>query len=154
VDQQEHLGEDLASLVHSPVPAANNGVVVLAEALGIYGLTVMVDHGLGVFSMYSHLSQMDVKVGEEVKKGTVLGKTGTTGLAAGDHLHFSLTLQGEFVDPLEWWDPRWLKSQVEGQLKTAAAAPEKAPAPAAKPGKDKGKSKAKTKARKAKRPPP
>jgi murein DD-endopeptidase MepM/ murein hydrolase activator NlpD len=135
VDNQEHLGEDLASLLQSPVPAANNGVVVLAEPLGIYGETVVVDHGLGVFSMYSHLSQINVKAGDEVKKGAVVGKTGTTGLAGGDHLHFSMVLQGEFVDPLEWWDPHWLKDQLEGQWKKAAAlaAPvkaEAAPAPA------------------------
>ncbi|MEW6388107.1 MAG: M23 family metallopeptidase [Thermodesulfobacteriota bacterium] len=115
VDHQVHQGEDLASLEHSPVPAANNGVVVLAEPLGIYGQTVIVDHGLGVFSMYSHLSRMAVKTGDEVKKGAVLGNTGTTGLAGGDHLHFSMIIQGAFVDPVEWWDPHWLKDQVEKQ---------------------------------------
>jgi murein DD-endopeptidase MepM/ murein hydrolase activator NlpD len=140
VDHQVHLGEDLASLVHSPVPAANNGVVVLAEPLGIYGETVVVDHGLGVFSQYSHLSQMDVKVGEEVKKGAIVGRTGTTGLAGGDHLHFSMLLQGEFVDPLEWWDPRWVKTQLEGQWKQAGTpSPAKAAAAPAKSGKRKGK---------------
>jgi murein DD-endopeptidase MepM/ murein hydrolase activator NlpD len=114
VDQQTHLGEDLASLVNSPVYAGNRGAVVLAEPLGIYGQTVILDHGLGVFSSYSHLSQIDVKVGDKVDKGAVLGRTGTTGLAVGDHLHFAINLQGEFVDPLEWWDPHWLKDQVEG----------------------------------------
>ena len=124
VDQQTHLGEDLASLVNSPVYAGNNGVVVYAEALGIYGHTVILDHGLGVFSSYSHMSKIDAKVGDKVEKGAVLGQTGTTGLAAGDHLHFAINLQGEFVDPLEWWDPHWLKDQVEGvwaQAGTAAA---------------------------------
>jgi murein DD-endopeptidase MepM/ murein hydrolase activator NlpD len=80
-------------------------VVVYADALGIYGNTVMLDHGLGVFSSYSHMSKIGVKVGDKVQKGAVLGQTGTTGLAAGDHLHFAINLQGEFVDPLEWWDP-------------------------------------------------
>jgi murein DD-endopeptidase MepM/ murein hydrolase activator NlpD len=122
VDEQIHMGEDLASLVNSPVPAGNNGTVVLAEPLGIYGLTVMLDHGLGVFSSYSHMSQIDVKVGDKVNKGAVVGKTGTTGLAGGDHLHFAISLQGEFVDPLEWWDPHWLKDQVE-QVWAAAGAP-------------------------------
>jgi murein DD-endopeptidase MepM/ murein hydrolase activator NlpD len=150
VDQQVHLGEDLASLVHSPVPAANNGVVVLAGPLGIYGETVLVDHGLGVFSQYSHLSQIDVKVGDEVKKGAILGKTGITGLAGGDHLHFSMLIQGEFVDPVEWWDPRWVKTQVEGQWKQAGAHSPAAKAAAA-PGKA-GKSKGKARSRKHKRP--
>ena len=122
VDQQTHLGEDLASLMNSPVYAGNNGVVVYAEPLGIYGQTVILDHGLGVFSSYSHLSQIDVKVGDKVDKGAVLGRTGTTGLAAGDHLHFAINLQGEFVDPLEWWDPHWLKDQVEGVWAGSATA--------------------------------
>lgn len=142
VDFQEHLGEDLASLVHSPVPATNNGVVVLAETLGIYGETVILDHGMGVFSMYSHLSQIEVKEGAEVKKGAILGKTGITGLAGGDHLHFSIIIHGEFVNPLEWWDARWVKAQVEGQWKQAGA-------PAAKAGK--GKAKAKSRKRKRSR---
>jgi len=150
VDHQEHLGVDLASLVHSPVPAGNNGVVVLAEPLGIYGETVVLDHGLGVFSMYSHLSQIDVKAGDEVKKGAVLGKTGVTGLAGGDHLHFSMLLNGEFVDPLEWWDARWVKAEVEGQWQQASASPAKA---AAKAKAGKGKAKGKAKPRKHKRPP-
>jgi murein DD-endopeptidase MepM/ murein hydrolase activator NlpD len=146
VDQQTHLGEDLASLVASPVYAGNNGVVAYAEPLGIYGKTVILDHGMGVFSSYSHLSQIDVKVGDKLEKGAVLGRTGTTGLAAGDHLHFAINLQGEFVDPLEWWDPHWLKDQVEGVwagTATAAAAGD-----AAKPAQEKKKTK---KARKGKK---
>ncbi len=133
VDQEVHVGVDLASVVHSPVPAANRGVVVMAEPLGIYGNTVIIDHGLGVFSMYSHLSQIAVKVGDPVEKGTVLGQTGATGLAGGDHLHFGVALQGEFVDPIEWWDGHWLKDQVDGVwLKTASpAAPETVPVAAA-----------------------
>jgi murein DD-endopeptidase MepM/ murein hydrolase activator NlpD len=142
VDQQVHLGEDLANLEHTPVPAANRGLVVLAEPLGIYGQTVILDHGLGVFSQYSHLSRMDVKAGDRVEKGQVLGRTGATGLAGGDHLHFSMLLQGEYVDPLEWWDPHWLKDQVEGQMAQAGAGQAEparaAPAPQ-KPGKAKGK---------------
>lgn len=113
VDEQVHQGEDLASLIHSPVPAANHGVVVLAEPLGIYGQTVILDHGMGVFSMYSHLSQIDVKAGEQVEKGKTLGLTGTTGLAGGDHLHFSVMIHGDFVNPVEWWDAHWVKDQVE-----------------------------------------
>jgi murein DD-endopeptidase MepM/ murein hydrolase activator NlpD len=139
VDQQTHLGEDLASLVNSPVYAGNNGVVVYAESLGIYGQTVILDHGLGVFSSYSHLSKIDAKVGDRVEKGAVLGHTGTTGLAVGDHLHFAINLQGEFVDPLEWWDPHWLKDQVEGVWAQAGAAAAGAASPEAKPAKDKKK---------------
>ncbi|MEJ2069192.1 MAG: M23 family metallopeptidase [Syntrophobacterales bacterium] len=113
VDEQVHQGEDLASLIHSPVPAANNGMVVLAEPMGIYGNTVILDHGMGVFSMYSHLSKIDVKTGERVEKGKTVGLTGTTGLAGGDHLHFSVIIHGDFVNPVEWWDAHWLRDQVE-----------------------------------------
>ena len=150
VDQQTHLGEDLASLVNSPVYAGNRGAVVLAEPLGIYGQTVILDHGLGVFSSYSHLSKIDAKVGDRVEKGAVLGRTGTTGLAVGDHLHFAINLQGEFVDPLEWWDPHWLKDQVEGVWAQAGAAA--ATSDESKPAKGKKKTaKAKGKAAKGKK---
>ena len=153
VDQQTHLGEDLASLVNSPVYAGNNGVVVYAEPLGIYGQTVILDHGLGVFSSYSHLSKIDVKVGDKVEKGAVLGHTGTTGLAVGDHLHFAINLQGEFVDPLEWWDPHWLKDQVEGVWAGAATAAAAAASGESKPAKGlKKTTKAKGKAAKGKKP--
>jgi murein DD-endopeptidase MepM/ murein hydrolase activator NlpD len=143
VDQQTHLGEDLASLINSPVYAGNNGVVVYAEPLGIYGDTVILDHGLGVFSSYSHLHKIDVKMGDKVQKGTVLGQTGVTGLAFGDHLHFAINLQGEFVDPLEWWDPHWIKDQVE-KVWVQAGAPvtQAAAAESGEPKKAKGKKKA------------
>jgi len=123
VDEQIHQGEDLASLVNSPVPASNNGVVALAEPLGIYGNTVILDHGAGVFSMYSHLSRVDVKTGERVEKGKVLGLTGATGLAGGDHLHYSVMIHGDYVDPVEWWDPHWFRDQVEKVWAQAAPPP-------------------------------
>jgi murein DD-endopeptidase MepM/ murein hydrolase activator NlpD len=142
VDRQVHLGEDLANLEHTPVPAANRGLVVLAEPLGIYGQTVILDHGLGVFSQYSHLSQMDVKAGDQVEKGQILGKTGATGLAGGDHLHFSMLLQGEYVDPREWWDPHWHKDQLEGQMLAGAARGEPVKAAVGSPKPAKGKKRA------------
>jgi murein DD-endopeptidase MepM/ murein hydrolase activator NlpD len=131
IDEQIHQGEDLASLVNSPVPAAHNGVVAMAEPMGIYGNTVILDHGMGVFSMYSHLSRMDVKAGERVEKGKTVGLTGTTGLAGGDHLHYSVMVHGDFVDPLEWWDPHWAKDQVDKVWAQAAAPAADAAAPAA-----------------------
>jgi len=148
VDHETHLGVDLASVVHSPVKASNNGVVVYAEPLGIYGNTVILDHGLGVFSSYSHMSHIDVKVGDKVEKGAVLGVTGTTGLAAGDHLHFAINLQGEFVQPREWWDPHWLRDQVErvwAQAAAPAAAPKEAKKAKGKKRSHKAKSKGKSK---------
>jgi len=119
IDQQDHLGVDLASLAHSPVPAANSGVVVYTGVLGIYGQTVILDHGFGVFSMYSHLSRIAVRTGERVAKEGILGNTGSTGLAGGDHLHFSIMIHATFVDPIEWWDPHWLQDNVLLKLESA-----------------------------------
>ncbi|MFQ5929382.1 MAG: M23 family metallopeptidase, partial [Acidobacteriota bacterium] len=116
VDQQTHLGFDLASLAHSPVECANDGIVVFAGYLGIYGNSVLVDHGLGLLSLYGHLSSIEVQKGRWVKRGEILGRTGQTGLAAGDHLHFSLILQGVQVNPLEWWDQRWVREHVLAKL--------------------------------------
>jgi murein DD-endopeptidase MepM/ murein hydrolase activator NlpD len=113
VDHQVHLGVDLASLAQSPVPAANSGKIAFAGPLGIYGNSVLIDHGCGLFSMYSHLSQITTEAKKEVKKGETIGRTGTTGLAGGDHLHFSILVHGVFVNPIEWWDEHWIKDNVE-----------------------------------------
>lgn len=112
VDQQVHLGIDLASTRKAEVKAANSGVIVYADYLGIYGEMVIIDHGLGVFSLYSHLSQINVAVGDAVTKETVIALTGTSGMAGGDHLHFSVLVNGVFVDPLEWWDKHWLNLNI------------------------------------------
>jgi murein DD-endopeptidase MepM/ murein hydrolase activator NlpD len=116
IDEQTHTGLDLASLAHADVPAANSGVVVFADFLGIYGKLVVVDHGMGLMSLYSHLSGIGVKVGDEVHKGQVLGRTGTTGLAAGDHLHFGMLVHGIEVQPLEWLDPKWIRDNVTKRM--------------------------------------
>jgi murein DD-endopeptidase MepM/ murein hydrolase activator NlpD len=112
VDQQTHLGFDLASVAHGAVESANDGIVVYADYLGIYGNTVLVDHGLGLISLYGHLSSIEVQEGQGITKGAILGRTGQTGLAAGDHLHFSMMLQGVQVNPLEWWDERWVDQHI------------------------------------------
>jgi len=117
IDKQVHLGIDLASVRRADVEAANGGIVVFAEYLGIYGQMVILDHGTGVFSLYSHMSQIIVKIGDQVEKGATLGKTGNTGMAGGDHLHFSILVNGIFVDPLEWWDRSWLELNILNYLK-------------------------------------
>jgi murein DD-endopeptidase MepM/ murein hydrolase activator NlpD len=109
IDEQTHLGVDIASVQQAKVGAANRGLVVFAEYLGIYGNTVILDHGQGIFSLYSHLSQIEVPLGTMVEKSSVVGLTGITGMAGGDHLHFSMLVNGIFVDPVEWWDEEWLK---------------------------------------------
>ena len=118
VDDQVHLGVDLASLFQSPVPAANSGEVVFSDNLGIYGRTVLIDHGFGLFSMYSHLSHIDVTIGQTLSKGDIIGRTGTTGLAGGDHLHFSMLIHNTFVNPIEWWDMAWIKNNIATKIKT------------------------------------
>ena len=116
IDRQTHLGIDLASLANSPVPAANSGMVVFSDHLGIYGRTIIIDHGFGLFSMYSHLSQLAVNKDDKVKNDTVIGRTGRSGLAGGDHLHFSMLVNGTFVNPIEWWDGHWIRDNVTDKL--------------------------------------
>ena len=116
IDHQTHLGYDLASLRLSPVPAANDGRIAFAGNLGIYGDTVIIDHGLGVFSLYGHLSSLHVAEGDSVKRGDPVGRTGESGLAGGDHLHFSIMLWGIHVDPVEWWDPKWIEDHLTAKL--------------------------------------
>jgi murein DD-endopeptidase MepM/ murein hydrolase activator NlpD len=116
IDHQTHLGFDLASLKGAPVPAAAAGRVVFVGSLGIYGTTVILDHGLGLFTLYGHLSSTNVANGATVARGDVIGKTGETGLAGGDHLHFSVMVHGIHVDPVEWWDPHWIQDHVEARL--------------------------------------
>jgi len=117
IDEQTHMGLDLASLSHADIPAANNGIVVFTDSLGIYGNVVVVDHGQGLMSLYSHLSNIGVSVGDVVQKGQILGQTGTTGLAVGDHLHFGILMQGLEVQPLEWLDPKWVRDNITGRMK-------------------------------------
>jgi len=119
IDRQVHLGFDLASVQQAPVLAANAGVVVHADYLGIYGNCVIVDHGLGVQSLYAHLSTIGVKPSDTVTKGQQLGRTGATGLAGGDHLHFTVLLQGTPVNPVEWWDPHWMQDRVFRKISEA-----------------------------------
>ena len=117
VDQQVHLGFDLAVTAHTPVVAANDGKVVWAAPLGIYGNCIVLDHGYTLQSIYGHLSEIDVKAGDMVKRGQVMGKSGSTGLAGGDHLHFSMQVGGVQVNPVEWWDEHWIKDHIWNRLK-------------------------------------
>lgn len=117
IDRQYHMGIDLASTPKAVAPAANDGVVVFAGNLGVYGQTVVVDHGLGLQTLYGHLSQMDVKEGDAVTKGKPIGRTGSTGMAFGDHLHFGVVLSGLEVIPIEWWDAKWLEDNVTQKLR-------------------------------------
>lgn len=117
IGEQTHMGIDLATRPKDDVPAANDGRVVFAGPLGIYGQTIIVDHGIGLQSLYGHLSAMEVKPGDAVKKGQPVGKTGSTGMAFGDHLHFGMLVSGREVIPIEWWDANWVNDNITSKMK-------------------------------------
>ena len=112
IDQQVHLGYDLAVTQHVGVEASNDGKVVYAAPLGIYGNCIVVDHGYGLQTIYRHLSRIDVREGDTVKQGQVMGLSGQTGMAGGDHIHFAMQLDGVQIDPKEWWDAHWIKDHI------------------------------------------
>lgn len=116
VDEQVHLGFDLSVVQRNPVVAANDGSVVWADRLGIYGNCIVVDHGFGLQSIYGHLSSIGVKIGDAVKKGQELGRSGATGLAGGDHLHFSMQVDGTQINPVEWWDEHWIHDRILSRI--------------------------------------
>lgn len=116
IDRQTHLGFDLAVTKQAPIPAANSGTIAFAGFLGIYGNAVVIDHGFGLQSIYGHLSSISVKEGQQIARGDIIGKTGETGLAGGDHLHFCTLLQGLPVNPVEWWDGHWIKDRIANKL--------------------------------------
>jgi murein DD-endopeptidase MepM/ murein hydrolase activator NlpD len=133
VDRQDHLGYDLATTSQAPVAASNDGRVVSAEFFGIYGNAVVIDHGYGLLSLYGHLSSFAVKPGDMVKRGQIIGQSGATGLAGGDHLHYSMILHDTQVDAREWWDPHWLEDRLFSKLREFGSQAEASPAPTAAP---------------------
>ncbi|HKK70342.1 MAG TPA: M23 family metallopeptidase [Candidatus Krumholzibacteria bacterium] len=120
LDTQVHQGYDLASTARAPIPAANTGTVVHAGPLTLYGETVVLDHGQGLLTLYGHCSSLDVEIGEQVEKGKIIARTGATGLAGGDHLHFEVVVGGQPVTPLQWWDTAWIRDHIEAPLQEAA----------------------------------
>jgi murein DD-endopeptidase MepM/ murein hydrolase activator NlpD len=119
VDRQTHLGFDLASYAGTAILAGQRGRVLFADMLGIYGNTVIIDHGMGVQSLYAHLSSLGVQVGDMVEKAQEIGRSGMTGLAGGDHLHFTMLVAGRMVNPIEWWDPKWIEDRIMRKLREA-----------------------------------
>ena len=116
ISEATHFGYDLASTAGAAIQASNSGVVIFADDIGIYGNSVIIDHGMDLFSLYAHLSSIGVSAGDRVEKNDTLGLTGATGLAGGDHLHFAILLGGTYVEPLEWWDPSWVKTHIDAHL--------------------------------------
>jgi len=118
VDRQTHLGLDLASTSRAPVPAPNAGRVVFAGWMSLYGNTVIIDHGYGLLSLCSHLSSIEAAEGESVERGQIIGRSGTTGLAGGDHLHLEIFVHGQSVDPLQWLDGKWIDEKIMSKIGT------------------------------------
>jgi murein DD-endopeptidase MepM/ murein hydrolase activator NlpD len=116
LDTAYHLGYDLSVTKHYPVEAANSGTVAFTGDLGLYGNAVILDHGLGLYTLYGHLSEIDVKAGDAVGNKQVIGKTGETGFAGGDHLHYGVYLDGVAILPVEWWDAKWIADNIEPKL--------------------------------------
>jgi murein DD-endopeptidase MepM/ murein hydrolase activator NlpD len=116
VSEAIHFGYDLASTAGAPIEAANRGRVLFAGELGIYGNCVLLDHGLGLVSLYAHLSQISVAEGDLVEKNQQLGRSGATGLAGGDHLHYAMLVGDAYVNPTEWWDAKWVEEKVMSRL--------------------------------------
>ena len=112
IDHQVHLGYDLAVTQHVGVEASNDGRVIWAAPLGIYGNCIVIDHGYGLQTIYGHLSRIDVHEGDVVKRGQVMGLSGMTGMAGGDHVHFAMQLDGVQIDPKEWWDAHWIQDHI------------------------------------------
>lgn len=107
-----HLGLDMANFKNAPVSSSNAGKIVFSGLLGVYGNTIIIDHGLGLSSLYSHLSSMEYQSGEEILAHTEIGKTGQSGWAFGDHLHLGILVQGYPVRVIEWMDSKWIKNNI------------------------------------------
>ena len=125
IDRQDHLGYDLATVARAPVAASNDGVTIMAQFFGIYGNTIVVDHGYGLLSLYGHLSAFNIKEEDRVKRAQTIAQSGETGLAGGDHLHFSMILHGTQVDAREWWDPHWIHDRIQAKLEEFGPAQQK-----------------------------
>jgi murein DD-endopeptidase MepM/ murein hydrolase activator NlpD len=116
IDEQVHLGYDLAQTTNMAVKSANSGKVIYADRLGIYGNCIIIDHGYSLQSLYGHLSKILVKVGDSVGKEQQIAISGSTGMAFGDHVHFSMLIGGYQVDPKEWWDEHWIQDRILSKI--------------------------------------
>lgn len=119
IDEAWHLGIDWASVKHATIKATNPGRVIASKYIGIYGNTIIVDHKMGLSSLYAHTSIAKINVGDEINANQVIAKTGTSGAVLGDHLHFGVLVQGIEVNPLEWMDKNWIKTRITDVLDSA-----------------------------------
>lgn len=113
VSEAYHMGLDLASVQMGEITTQNPGHVVFANYNGLYGNNPIIDHGMGLYTLYGHCSSLTVNEGDDLKEGDEIAKTGMTGYAMGDHLHFGVLVQGIEVRPEEWMDKHWMKVNIE-----------------------------------------
>ncbi len=119
ISEAYHLGLDMASHAMAPIKTQNGGKVVYADYNGLYGNMPILSHGLGLYTLYGHCSNIDVAVDEDVAPNTKIASTGKTGYAMGDHLHFGVLVQGIEVRPQEWMDKQWIKLNISDIIKNA-----------------------------------
>ncbi|MEA3383759.1 MAG: M23 family metallopeptidase [Campylobacterota bacterium] len=119
INEAWHLGIDWASVRKATIKTSNDGEVVFKGYIGLYGNTIIVDHTMGLASLYAHTSSQNVEVGQKISKGKKIANTGSTGAVFGDHLHFGILIQGVEVNPIEWMDRNWIKTRITNILKNA-----------------------------------
>ena len=119
INEAWHLGIDWASVKKAPIRSTNEGIVILKDYLGLYGNSIIIDHGMGLSTLYAHTSSQDVTFGESVSKNQKIGNTGSTGAVFGDHLHFGVLVQGVEVNPIEWMDKNWIKVRISDIINKA-----------------------------------
>jgi murein DD-endopeptidase MepM/ murein hydrolase activator NlpD len=112
VSEAYHLGLDMASIAHADIEPQNSGKIVFADDNGIYGNMPIISHGLGFYTLYGHCSHINLSLGDSFKEKTPVSKTGKSGYAMGDHLHFGVLIQGVEVLPQEWMDNKWIKLNI------------------------------------------
>lgn len=114
-----HMGLDLASVHMGVITSSNSGKVVFAQPNGIYGNLPIIDHGFGLYTLYGHCSELNVQEGDTVLAGQPIAKSGLSGYAMGDHLHFGILVQGIEVRPEEWMDSKWIADNITSVIDTA-----------------------------------
>jgi murein DD-endopeptidase MepM/ murein hydrolase activator NlpD len=112
IDEAWHLGMDWASVKKAKIYSSNSGKVIFKDYLGIYGDTIIIDHKLGLATLYAHTSRSVVEVNDEVKAGEYIANTGSSGAVFGDHLHFGVLVQGIEVNPKEWLSKYWVRENI------------------------------------------
>ncbi len=119
VSQAYHMGLDLASVAMGPITSSNGGKVVFSQLNGIYGNLPIIDHGFGLYTLYGHCSEVHVQEGDTAATAQEIAKTGLSGYAMGDHLHFGILVQGIEVRPEEWMDRKWIFDNITSVIDNA-----------------------------------